>query len=160
MTLRPRPASTMLALVALGALLVSGCGNEKRLTKTQYEQKVQSIYDGVRSAFQGTGTNVPSLDALAERVRVAQRELRGAAEELSNLEPPKEVEEPNHDVAEGLETYAADLDRLRDAALAGDAKRVAQFEQRIPENESVMKIEEAAEEMKAKGYNLGALTTD
>ncbi len=150
-----------IALIFLGAsaLLTSGCGSDKRLTKAQYEQKAQSIYDDVRKAFQGTGTNVPSLDALAERVRVAQQELRDAAEEFSRLKPPSEVEDPNREVAEGLEAYADDLDRLRDAASAGDAKSVAAFEQRIPENESVMKIEEAAEEMKAKGYNLGALTT-
>jgi hypothetical protein len=150
-----------LALVVLGAtVLPSGCGSAKRLTKPQYEQRAQSIYDNVRKAFQGTGTKVPSLDALAQRVRVAQRELRGAAEEFSKLKPPKEVEEQNRDVAEGLEAYADDLDRLRDAAAVGDAKRVTAFEQRIPENESVMKIEEASEEMKAKGYDLGALTTD
>lgn len=161
MALRSKPRWARLALVVLGAstLLASGCGSEKRLTKTQYEQKAQSIYDDVRKAFQGTGTNVPSLDALAERVRVAQQELRGAAEEFSKLKPPSEVQDPNREVAEGLEAYADDLDRLRDAAVAGDAKRVADFEQRIPENESVMKIEEAAEEMKGKGYNLGALTT-
>jgi hypothetical protein len=162
MTLRSKPRSAGLALVFLGAsaLLASGCGSDKRLTKAEYEQKAQSIYDDVRKAFQGTGTNVPSLDTLAERVRVAQQELRGAAEEFSKLKPPSEVEDPNRDVAEGLEAYADDLDRLHDAAAAGNAKRVTAFEQRIPENESVMKIEESAEEMKSKGYNLGALTTD
>jgi hypothetical protein len=162
MALGTKPRWVRLAVVVLGAstLLASGCGSEKRLTKTEYEQRAQSIYDDVRKAFQGTGTNVPSLDALAERVRVAQQELRGAAEEFSKLKPPSEVGGPNRDVAEGLEAYADDLGELRDAAAAGDAKRVADFEQRISENESVMKIEEAAEEMKAKGYNLGALTTD
>ena len=42
---------------------------------------------------------------------------------------------------------------------AYDQHTLAAFEQEIPNNESVLKIEEAAEEMKAKGYNLGALTT-
>ena len=151
-------ASALLALVGL-ALPATGCGSEKRLTKTDYEQRVRSIYDEVRKAFQGTGTKVPSLDALAGRVRVAQQELRRAAEELSKLEAPKEIEEQNHEIAEGLDAYADDLDRLREAAARGDSRRVRVFEEGIPKNESIHRVEEAAEEIKAKGYDLGALTS-
>jgi hypothetical protein len=111
---------------------------------------------GVRGVGTTLTTKTPGN---AERVRVAQQELRGAANEFSKLKAPREIEAPSRDIAEGLDAYADDLDRLRDAAAAGDAKRVAAFEHGIPENESVLKIEEAAEEMKAKGYDLGALTT-
>lgn len=155
-----RIASPFAALAAAVLVLGAGCGGQQRLTKAQYEHRVQVLYDQVRLAFQESGTNIPSLAALAPRVRRAQRELRRAAEELSKLKPPKEVAEANHEVAEGLEAYADDLDRLRAAALAGDAGRVRAFEEGVAQNESVKRVEEAAEEMKAKGYDLGALTTD
>lgn len=158
-----RPVSICSLLAVLGAsaaFLAAGCGGHQRLTRSQYEQKVQAIYTDVRQAFSGTSTNVHSLAALAPRVRVAQRELRKAAEQLSKLKPPEEVEEQNNELAEGLKAYSDDLDRLREAALAGDAKRVRAYEESIAENESVKRVEEAAEKMKAKGYNLGPLTND
>jgi hypothetical protein len=151
----------MLLAAALGAIVwTAGCGGTHRLSKPQYEQRVTALYEEVRTAFQGTTTNIPSLQALAPRVSAAQRELRKVSSELSRLEAPKEAEEPNDAIAEGLDAYADDLDRLRQAAIAGDDKKVHAFEAGIDENESVMQIEEAAEELKSKGYNLGALTND
>jgi len=151
----------MLLAVSLGTIAcAAGCGTAHRLTKPQYEQRVTALYEDVRTAFQGTTTNVPSLQALAPRVSVAQRELRKVSSELSKLKAPKEAEEPNDAIAEGLDAYADDLERLRHAAIAGDAKQVHAFEAGIGENEAVKQIEEAAEELKSKGYNLGALTND
>jgi soluble cytochrome b562 len=145
-------------LVIAAPLLASACGgDEKRLTKTEYQQQVQAIYDDVRKAFQGTTTNVASLSDLSARVSTAQQELRDAAERIDDLNPPEEVEEQTHEIAEGLDAYADDLDELRQAADEGDAKQVQAFEEGIPANESIDRIREAAEEIHNKGYNLGAL---
>jgi len=161
-TVVPADRRTVVPLAAaVGAVVLSaGCGGSHRLSKPQYEQRVTAMYEDVRTAFQGTTTNVPSLQALAPRVSAAQRELRKVSSELSKLEAPKEAEEPNDAIAEGLDAYADDLERLRHAALDGNAKRVRAFEAGIDENEHVKQIEEAAEELKSKGYNLGALTND
>ncbi len=141
------------------ALLFAGCGgSEQHLTRTAYQQQVQSIYGDVRQAFAGTSTRIASLHELSTRVQAGQAELRDAAEQLNGLHAPKDVEEQTHEIAEGLDAYAGDLDQLRAAADAGDAAKVRSFENGLTANESIGRIREAAEEIHNRGYNLGALS--
>jgi hypothetical protein len=144
-------------LLLIGAVaLLAGCGGKERLSKTQYEHKVRSVYENVRQAFRETKVGQAQL---AGRVGAAQRALRKAAHELDDANPPDAVKEPNHDLAEGMLEYAGDLDTLRKAAEAHDAKAVARFNARITQNEAVERIAEAAEEIRGKGYDLGPIAT-
>ena len=141
------------------ALLFAGCaGSEQHLSRTAYQQQVQSIYGDVRQAFAGTSTRIASLHELSTRVQIGQAELRDAAEQLNGLHAPKDVEEQTHEIAEGLDAYAGDLDQLRAAADAGDTAKVRSFENSLTANESIGRIREAAEEIHNRGYNLGALS--
>jgi hypothetical protein len=138
-------------------VLLAGCGSGARLSKTQYEQKVRSVYEDVRQAFRETKVGESQL---AGRVGSAQTALRNAADELDSVRPPGGVEEPNHDLAEGMREYAEDLDALRTAAAAHDTKAIDRFNAQTPQNEAVDRIAEAAEEIKTKGYDLGPIATD
>jgi hypothetical protein len=150
--------SASLALVATGAILAACSGNEKdRLTKRQYEQKVQSVYGQVRVSFLELGHNAGSLQDLATSVESAQQELRDAAEELEEIKPPEAVEEENEELVEGMRGYADDLDQLREAAADDNAAGVQTFNAEIAGNESVARMAEAAEEMIHHGYDLGPL---
>jgi uncharacterized protein DUF7018 len=140
------------------ALLLVGCGGKERPSKSEYEQKVRSVYADVQQAFRET--NVTSQGDLAGRVEAAQEQLRQASEELEAVEPPKEVEKENEEIVEGMREYADDLDVLREAAARGDVAALEAFNTQIADNESVRKIAEAAEEMKFKGYDLGRISQE
>ena len=134
---------------------LAACGDD-RLSKSEYEQKLQSEYADVQQAFQATAASFGQTD-LAGTIGDAQEQLRGAAESLEHVEPPKEIEEENEEIVEGLREYADDLGDLRVAAERNDLKTITAFTDRIADNEAIHQIAEAAEEMKHKGYNVGAI---
>jgi hypothetical protein len=139
----------------LGVLSLAACGDD-RLSKSEYEQKLQSDYADVQQAFQATAASFGQTD-LAGKIGDAQEQLRGAAESLEHGEPPKEIEEENEEIVEGLREYADDLGDLREAAERNDLKTITAFTDRIADNEAIHQIAEAAEEMKHKGYDVGAI---
>jgi hypothetical protein len=146
-----------LVLVAILLGVLAGCGEgEDRLSKHEYEQKLRSEYAGVQQAFLATASSFGRPD-LSEKIAAAQDKLRDAAEELEHVEPPKEIEEENEEIAEGLREYAEDLDELKDAAERNDLEAIEAFNERIPQNEAIERIAEAAEEMKHKGYEVGRI---
>ncbi len=78
------------ALCAIVLVFLAGCaGGDGQLSKSEYEEKVRSVYAEVQEAF--AATNVPTLDQMAERVEAAQDELREAAGELEGVTPPEEA---------------------------------------------------------------------
>lgn len=149
----------LLSLAALGALGFGACGgDEDRLSKVEYEERVRSVYAEVQEAFQRT--NVPSLDERADRVADAQAQLREAADALEVRQPPLDAEAENAQIAQGMRTYAEDLDSLREAAERGDGRAIEDFNARIGQNRSVKLIAEAAEKLKFKGYDLGPIAEE
>jgi methyl-accepting chemotaxis protein len=151
-------ASASVALLATGVVLAACSGEQNdRLTKRQYEQKVQSVYGHVQASFRELGRNAGSLQDLAASVKSVQSALRDAADELEAIEPPETVEEENEELVEGMRGYADDLDRLREAAADENAPGVQTFNAAIAENDSIERMAEAAEEMMHHGYDLGPL---
>jgi hypothetical protein len=151
-------AGAVVAVVALAAILLVPRGGGGALSKSEYEKKVRAVYADVQDAFRKT--NVTSTKLLAARVAEAQRELRRAADELDDAEPPSAVAAKNDELVEGMRAYADDLEELRGAAERGDSARIARFNQSIPQNTAVRQIAEAAEEMKFEGYDLGPISED
>ena len=150
--------SALLATSILAALLLAGCGESGRLSKSDYEQRVRSIYADIQEAFQKT--NVTSTTLLADRIEAAQGTLRSSADELDEIEPPKQVEEETEELVEGMREYADDLDELHEAAVRGDRAAVEAFTSGVAKNEAVKRMAEAAEEMKFKGYDLGPIAEE
>jgi chromosome segregation ATPase len=150
--------NAFLTIAALATLSLMGCGGDGRLSKSDYEQRVRSVYANVQEAFRKT--NVTSTKLLHDRVEEAQGELRSAAVELEEIEPPEKVEEETDELVEGMREYADDLDELREAAERGDRSAVEAFSSRVAQNEAVERMAEAAEEMKFKGYDLGPIAEE
>jgi hypothetical protein len=140
-------------------LTLAGCGGDKRLSKSDYEQKVHAQYADVQAAFRATGASF-GQPGLADKIKQAQARLREAADALAGAEPPVEVEKQNEEIVEGMREYADDLDQLRDAAKKGDLQAIERFNDRIAKNRAVRQIAEAAEEMKFKGYDLGQISEE
>ena len=150
--------NALLTTSALAALLLAGCGDSGRLSKSDYEQRVRSIYADIQEAFQKT--NVTSSTLLADRIEAAQGTMRSSADELEEIEPPEQVEEETEELVEGMREYADDLDELHEAAVQGDRAAVEAFTSRVAKNEAVERMAEAAEEMKFKGYDLGPIAEE
>ena len=150
--------NALLTTSALAALLLAGCGDSGRLSKSDYEQRVRSIYADIQEAFQKT--NVTSTTLLADRIEAAQGTLRSSADELEEIEPPEQVEQETEELVEGMREYADDLDELHEAAVQGDRAAVEAFTSRVAKNEAVERMAEAAEEMKFKGYDLGPIAEE
>ena len=148
----------VLVLSTLAVLAFASCGGDEKLSKAEYEEKVRSVYGEVQEAFQRT--NVPSLEERADRVEDAQKQLREAAADLENTQPPEEVEAEHAQIAEGMRSYADDLDVLREATERGDSDAIEAFNVRIGQNRSVKLIAEAAESAKFKGYDLGPIAEE
>jgi uncharacterized protein YicC (UPF0701 family) len=147
-----------LALAVVSAALVAGGCSEGRLSKSAYEQAVRSEYTGVQSAFASTRDS--SGKELAARLQAAQNALRSAADALEASEPPEQVEEENEELVEGMREYAEQIEALIDAARNGRHAVIDRFNERIVSNEAIEQMAEAAEEMKFKGYDLGAIAEE
>lgn len=158
--MRSLRALALLLLAAAAALVLAGCSGEgrERLTKAEYEERVRSVYAGVQEAFRQT--NVTDRGELADRVSDAQEELRRAAGDLEDVEPPDEVEAENAQIAEAMRTYADDLEPLREAAERGDSGAIANFNSRVATNDAIVAMMEAAERMKFKGYDVGDIAEE
>jgi hypothetical protein len=155
----PRPQMRGLSVVTLllAALVASACGGE-RLSKHAYEQRVRTTYAGVQEAFRAT--DVASTARLPQLIGRAQGSLRAAADRLEQSEPPKEVEEQNEEIAEGLREYADDLEALKEAARRGDREAIDRFNSGLSDNRALKRVAEAAEEMKEKRYDLGPIAEE
>jgi hypothetical protein len=145
---------------ALAAVTIVGCGDQDRLSKREYEQKVQSEYAEVQDAFRATGAAFGNPDELAEKIEDAQAQLREMADALDEVVPPVEVEAENQQIVGSMRRYADSLDRLRNAAERGDLQVIEDATARIGDNEAVEQIAEAAERMKFKGYDLGQIAEE
>jgi NAD(P)-dependent dehydrogenase (short-subunit alcohol dehydrogenase family) len=154
------PRALALSLAAAGALVLAGCMGDarERLSKAEYEEKVRSVYAGVQESFRET--NVTDQGDLADRVEDAQDELRRAAGELEDVDPPDEVEAENAQIAESMRAYADDLDVLREAAERRDSTAVSDFSSRVASNDAIARMMEAAERMKFKGYDVGDIAEE
>jgi TolA-binding protein len=154
------PRALALSLAVAGALVVAGCSGDgrERLSKTEYEETVRSVYAGVQEAFRQTNVTVQS--DLADRVGDAQHELRQAAGELEDVDPPDEVEAENAQIAEAMRAYADDLDGLREAAERADSTAISDFNSRVASNDAIVSMMEAAERMKFKGYDVGDIAEE
>jgi hypothetical protein len=154
------PRALALVPAAAAAFVLAGCsgGGRDALTKTEYEETVRTVYADVQDAFRQT--NVSEQSELADRVEDAQDELRRAAGELEDVDPPDEVEAENAQIAEAMRTYADDLDGLREAAERGDSTAIANFNSRVATNDAIVAMMEAAERIKFKGYDVGDIAEE
>ena len=152
------PRRLLRALAALVAVVVAaGCAGDQRLSKSEYEQEVQSVYADVRRAFLATGQSSTSPQDLAARVETARESLNDGADKLDDVQPPRELLEVHQELVLGMRGYATDLEKLQRYAKTGDAEGIKRFNQAVATNPSVLRIAEAAEEMIHRGYDLGQL---
>ena len=148
--------SWILALGAL-AILVAGCGGSSRLTKAQYEKRVQADGKALTKATSSLGASTTSLAALKTAVTSAHAGLEAAANDLESLKPPKEAEADNKAFVAAIRDIEAQFTALAKAADKGDMNAVIATVQKLSASKAIKAAQVAAADLSKKGYKLGAL---
>jgi DNA repair ATPase RecN len=156
---RHRGAAT-LAVIAI-SLLAVGCGGGGggggRLSKAQYEQRIQKDGQKLTSAFKPLNKVPSSLKELADELKVGQDKLREAASDLEGATPPKNIEADNKALVKALRQLADDLDGVRSAAAKNDPSGVRTELSKLQQSHALVDARRATDDMKKKGYKLGTI---
>jgi hypothetical protein len=143
--------------VVLLAVLAAGCGGSSRLSKAQYEQKIQTDGKAVQKAVASISGNPGSLKQLAVQVAAAEKAAKTAADDLGSAKPPSEIEVDNATIVAALRMIDAQLLKLEQAAKDGDTAAAQQAATAIQKSPEIQTAQAAAKDMKAKGYKIGVI---
>ena len=148
------------AALAVGAVaaLAAGCGGgSSRLSKAQYEQRVQADGKALTEVTSAISANLTSIAQLKTAVANARTALKKAANDLESLKPPVEAEAANAAFVKALREIETDLGAIADAVSKGDMATVMAAVGKLGSSPAVKSAETAAAQLKKLGYQLGAL---
>ena len=132
--LSPRGARTpryaqRIAAAAAGALLLAllaaacGGGGGGRLSKSDYEHRINAAGERLSAVFGLVDQNTANLHQFATKVARARRTLDDVTGDLADLKPPEEAEAPHEQLVGALRELSVELRGLAAAARSGNAKR-------------------------------------
>ena len=150
-----RTGRTLAALAAVIALALAGCGGGGRLSKAEYEQKLESAGNGLSAAAQQLA-ETRSKKQFKDNVTDLQRAFDDAADDLDGITPPEDVEGANDRLVHGLRALSDDFDEVKDAAdeSIDAATRKAQ---QVTTGASSREAQQAIQEIRRRGYDVGPL---
>src|SRR5579872_4885400 len=97
-----------LALLALVGVLLAGCGGSGRLSKSAYQQRIQTDGNTVQKQVTALTKTAPtSLAQFAQRVDAAEAAVKKAADDLASLKPPSDAAVDNAAVVTALRAIQA-----------------------------------------------------
>ncbi len=139
------------------AIVLAGCGGAGRLSKSDYEQKLQTEGKTINESGRGIG-QAKSKEAFVESVGKVQKALDNAADDLDGIKPPTDVEAANGKLVGALHGLSDDLDSVKDAASGGLKKGQAATE-KLSESTASKQAQDAVTEIERRGYDAGQLGT-
>lgn len=150
---------TGVALVVVTAVLAAGCGGSSspRLTKAQYEAKIQADGNAVQDAVDKISSNFSAIKSIAKEVAVAEAEAKKAADDLGAANPPKEVAADNDKLVTAMRAIDVQLVQLAKAAKDGDAVAAQQAVNGLQLSPEIKAGQVAIDDMKTQGYKVGVL---
>jgi len=150
-------------VVVLGAvgLLAAGCGGggggttttAVRLTKTQYQQKLQQLSNEIGAELRqsvGASTKLKESD-----IPKLQDSLHTFADKVAALNPPTEVQDLNARLAAAMRGLADDLPKLVDTL--NKAKDPSEAIAALFGAKSIQALISLQQEYKDKGYDISSL---
>lgn len=154
-----RIALLLLVGASLG-LAAAGCGgggsSGAPLSKDEYESRMQALQKEL-SSFGSAFENLSDPAELTDALREGADLLDEAAGKLEDIEPPDEIREAHERLAPGARAVADFFrevsDRLEKAKLAELPEIVEELNP--AENEALKGFQEAIEEIRSKGYEIG-----
>ena len=150
-----------IATLVVGALAVAGCGGgggTTQLSKSQYEQKIKEEGQSLQAAFTALDLNTnKNLKDLAAKIGKLQTKLEQTANDFDLLKPPNDAVGDNKKIALTLHRFADIFGELQKAANAGDRMKLAAAQSKLLAASQIGA--QATNDLKAKGYDVGALGT-
>ena len=147
------------AALAAGAAGCGGDGGGDRLSKEEYQQQVKDVGSTLTKSAEGLSgafnqSDPESLDQVADEVEKLQDAMNTAADDLDAMNPPQDAQASHDKLVDGMRGFAGDIGDLAEAARDGRLKDIQDFAENFGNSDSAKKIQEATEELKAKGYAL------
>jgi len=152
-----RCAMKRLAFLALAVLVVAACGGSKGMSKSDYEQKLQTDGKAVQAAVTAltSGATVTTLAQLATKVDTAEASVKQAADDLEKVTPPQDAVADNTAIVKALRAIQAGLENVKRTATSGDAAAVQKAAAKIESSPQLQAAEKAIADLKSKGYKVG-----
>ena len=154
----------MLVAVAI-AIAAAGCGGGggggggDRLSKSEFEAKMSAIGTDLQEASSGVDlSNTKDLDKVADAVATFKTKLESAADQVDDLNPPADAEEETDKIADALHAFADEFGKMEKAARKGDLGDLQKAQQAVISEGT--EAQQAAQDLKNKGYNIGELGSD
>jgi hypothetical protein len=121
------------ALVAVAALVVAGCGGSSRLSRSEFVQRANSVCTKYEQKVTRAmaGINPGDQTQLAGAIDKALPVIRDGNDELRALKPPKELQERFDRWLRIADDEVAAATQLRDGLKKDDAKAVQRAFQKL-----------------------------
>lgn len=147
-----------LALLLLAGVVVAGCGGGSRLSKSAYQQKLQTDGKSVQKSVTAlTKTTPATLSELAKRVDAAEASVKQAADDLDSIKPPADAVADNAAIVNALRAIQSGLERLKKAAATGDPAAAQKIAGQLSSSPQLKAAEKATSDLKKKGYKVGVI---
>jgi len=142
-----------LALIVVAAVVLAGCGGSSRMSKSAYQQKLQSDGKAVQSSVTALTKAPPSSIAdFTKEIDKAETAVKNAADDLDAIKPPSEADADNTAIVAALRRIQKGLEQVKANPTAASSI-VGQIES-SPELKAA---EKATADLKKKGYKVGVI---
>jgi hypothetical protein len=148
--------TVVIAIAAAGCGGGGGSGGGDRLSKSEFESEMSSIGADLQQASSGIDlSNTKDLDKVADAVAAFKTKLESAADQVDDLNPPADADEETGKIADALHAFADEFGKMEKAARKGDLGDLQKAQQAVITEGAA--AQQAATDLKNKGYNIGEL---
>jgi hypothetical protein len=140
-----------LALIVLAGILLAGCGGSSRMSKSAYQQKLQSEGKRVQASVTAL-TKTSSLADFATKIDAAEKVVKQAGDDLNGLKPPSDAVTDNAALVAAFRRIQAGLEQVK--ANPTNAQSIVKQIESSPELKAA---EKATADLKTKGYKVGVI---
>jgi hypothetical protein len=149
-----------LAGILVLAVVAGGCGGDGgRLSKSEYEQRMQEIGTELRNASSALDfSQTRDLQKLADTIAEFRDRLENAASDVDDINPPEDAETETEQIGQALHAFADTFNKMESAAREGKLQELQEAQAEIAAQGA--EAQRATASLKRKGYNIGDLGSD
>ena len=139
-------------VLALVGVVLAGCGGSGRLSKSEYQQRVQADARPVGQLVTALTKHPPkTATELITRLDAAEATVKKSADDLAAAKPPADVDTDNAALVAGLRKVQHALEQVK-----ANPTKATVLIARLETSPAIKRAEKAIADLKAKGYEVGA----
>jgi hypothetical protein len=155
-----RVRAALVIVVALSGVLVSGCGGSGRLSPSDYRTRLSTIGKEAGRAQRDVekGLSAKTVEELRRRLSAFAAASKRLGDEVAKLEPPKNAEAANAELARGERDLAGDV-RAVDPQLAklkSVKSALAFLGRHLRSTKGAREVDHALRQLRKLGYTRGS----